>query len=323
MLRGDIMDTSKLLEYLSIIIDLEKNKYTQEETIKNINNSISSYQSEFNNNLSLNEKSDNIRQNISNFENIKVDESGKGIMYFMIYYVGCIGAGLGVIAYNIAHSMGIAIILGIIGAVIGGSIPVLVWKNIMKNRRERTIIQMQRGMRADNELKQNRQLRNNEISLAVPKLEAEKKSMQETYQLTCQTLKKCYAVNIIPEKYRNIVPVCMFYDYIFNGRTYSLKRNPNAFDEGAINMYEDEIFRNIIKDKLDIIINKLDDLREGQKVLCRVIEEGNRQTHKLLNDINSNVTRVNDNLQTIQYQNEQRNRCLEYMSYVTYQRYMS
>ena len=323
MHRGDIMDTSKLLEYLSIIIDLEKNKYTQEKTIKNINNSISSYQSEFNNNLSLNEKSDNIRQNISNFESIKVDESGKGIMYFMIYYVGCIGAGLGVIAYNIANSMGIAIILGIIGAVIGGSIPVLVWKNIMKNRRERTIIQVQRGMRADNELKQNRQLRNNEISLVVPKLEAEKKSMQETYQLTCQTLKKCYEINIIPVKYRNIVPVCMFYDYILNGRTYSLKRNPNAFDEGAINMYEDEIFRNIIKDKLDIIINKLDDLREGQKVLCRVIEEGNRQTHKLLNDINSNVTRVNDNLQTIQYQNEQRNRCLEYMSYVTYQRYMS
>lgn len=317
------MDTSKLLEYLSIIIDLEKNKYTQEKTIKNINNSISSYQSEFNNNLSLNEKSDNIRQNISNFENIKVDESGKGIMYFMIYYVGCIGAGLGVIAYNIAHSMGIAIILGIIGAVIGGSIPVLVWKSIMKNRRERTIIQMQRGMRADNELKQNRQLRNSEISLAVPKLEAEKESMQETYQLTCQTLKKCYEINIIPVKYRNIVPVCMFYDYILNGRTYSLKRNPNAFDEGAINMYEDEIFRNVIKDKLDIIINKLDDLREGQKVLCRVIEEGNRQTHKLLNDINSNVTKVNDNLQTIQYQNEQRNRCLEYMSYVTYQRYMS
>lgn len=317
------MDTSKLLEYLSIIIDLEKNKYTQEETIKRINNNISSYQSEFNNNLNLNEKSDNVRQNINNFENIKVDESGKGIMYFMIYYVGCIGAGLGVIAYNIAHSMGIAIILGIIGAVIGGSIPVLVWKNIMKNRRERTIIQMQRGMRADNELRQNRQLRNNEISLAVPKLEAEKKSMQETYQLTCQTLKKCYEINIIPVKYRNIVPVCMFYDYILNGRTYSLKRNPNAFDEGAINMYEDEIFRNIIKDKLDIIINKLDDLREGQRVLCRVIEEGNRQTHKLLNDINSNVTRVNDNLQTIQYQNEQRNRCLEYMSYVTYQRYMS
>lgn len=317
------MDTSKLLEYLSIIIDLEKNKYTQEETIKRLNNNISLYQTEFNNNLSLNEKSDTVRQNISNFKNIKVDESGKRLMYFMIYYVGCICAGLGVIAYIVSHSMSIAIILGIIGAVIGGSIPVLVWKNIMRNRRKRAVIQMQRGIRTDNELKQKRQLRNNEISLAVPKLEAEKKSMQETYQLTCQTLKKCYAENIIPEKYRNIVPVCMFYDYILNGRTYSLKRNPNAFDEGAINMYEDELFRNIIKDKLDIIINKLDDLREGQKVLCRVIEEGNRQTHKLLNDINSNVIRVNNNLQTIQYQNEQRNRCLEYMSYVTYQRYMS
>ena len=311
------MDTSKLLEYLSIIIDLEKNKYTQEETIKEINNNISSYQTEFNNNLCLNKTSDNVGQNI------KVDESGKGIMHFMTYYIGCIGAGLGIIAYNIVYSIGIAIIFGIIGAIIGGSIPVLVWKNIMQNRRERTIIQMQRGIRADNELKRNRLLRNNEISLTVPKLEAEKNSMKETYQLTCQTLKKCYEINIIPVKYRNIVPVCMFYDYISNGRTYSLKRNPNTFDEGAINIYEYEISINIIKDKLDIIINKLDDLREGQKVLCRIIEEGNRQTHKLLNDINSNITKVNDNLQIIQYQNEQRNRCLEYMSYVTYQRYMS
>ena len=42
------MDTSKLLEYLSIIIDLEKNKYTQERAIKQLNGNISSYTSEYN-----------------------------------------------------------------------------------------------------------------------------------------------------------------------------------------------------------------------------------------------------------------------------------
>ena len=299
------MDSSKLLEYLSIVIDLEKNKYSQEEVIKRLNSDISSYQNEFQSNLVLNEIVDDVSKNTKDFNNIKVDESGKGLMYFLMCYVGCIGVGLGLIAYNLSHSISNAMVFGIIGVFVCGSIPVLIWKNIVKNRRERSVIQMQRRMRADNDLKQNRQLRNDEISLIVPKLEAEKKSMQETYKVTCQALEKCYELDIVPIKYRGIVPICMFYDYIFNGRTYSLKRNPNAFDEGAINMYEDELF------KREIV------------VLYNAIQEGNRQTHKLLNEINGNVTKVNNNLQTIQYQNEQRNKCLEYMSYVTYQRYMS
>jgi hypothetical protein len=185
------------------------------------------------------------------------------------------------------------------------------------------LIQMRRGARVEDEISQSRNVRNNEISVILPKLEAEKNSMQETYRMTCQTLNKCYDTDIIPVEYRSIIPVCMFYDYISNGRTYSLKRNQNAFDEGAINMYEDECFRRAIIDKLDIVIERLDELKQGQKVLYNAIQDGNIQTKRLLSEINTNVSNVNGNLQTIQYQNEQRNRCLKYMSYVTYQRYMS
>lgn len=315
------METSKLLEYLLIIIDLEKSKYTQEQTIKRLNSNLSSYKTEYDTNIALNKNITADTNETNNIRNIEVDQSGKGLMYSMIYYLGCIGTGLGVAGYHFTQSISVSILLGVIGALIGGSIPVLVWKKILRNRKERAVIQAHRGRRADIELKESRELRNKEIAVIIPKLDAENKTLKETYQLTCKTLQQCYDVDIIPAKYRNIVPICMFYDYISNGRTYSLKRNPSAFDEGAINMYEDELFKREIVNKLDIIINNLEELKQGQKVLYNAIQEGNRQTHKLLNDINSNVTKVNNNLETIKYQNEQRNRCVEYLSWVAYQKF--
>lgn len=314
------MDTSKLLEYLSIIIDLEKNKYTQERAIKQLNGNISSYTSEYNDNKRINEQVSATR---INYDNIPVSEKGKGIMYFMVYYVGALGASLGALAKFITNSIGISVLVGAVGAVIGGSIPILVWKNIMKNRKQHAMIQMGRGMRADEELAKSRQQRNNEIAVIVPRLKAETKNLRDTYKLTCETLQKCYAVDIIPAKYRSMVPVCMFYDYILNRRTYSLERNPQTADVGAINMYEDECYRQLIISKFDQLLDKLNEISQNQKVLYNAVQEGNRQTHKLLNDINSNVTNVNNNLKTIQYQNECSNKCLQYMSYVTYQRYMS
>lgn len=309
------METAELLKYLSIIVELEKSKYTQEETIKRLNGNISSYKREYETNTALNKKVD-AAASVDNTQNIVVDTSGKGIMHFMVYYVGCLGAALGVAVYQLTKIWVLAILFGIVGAVIGGSIPVAVWKNILKKRRERAVIQINRGNRADIELKQNRELRNKEITAILPKLTAENKTMQETYNLTCLALKQCYDVGIIPVKYRSFVPVCMFYDYILNKRTYSLERNPDKFDEGAINMYENERKQDIIIDKLNIMINNLEAIRNNQAMMYNAIQEGNRKTHTLLNKINSNVTKVNNNLTTIQYQNEERNRCVQYMSYV-------
>lgn len=309
------METSELLKYLSIIIDLEKSKFIQEQTIKKLNGNISSYKNEYDTNIALNENVEKLPLN-NNINNVSVDTSGKGLMYFMVYYVGCLGAGLGVAVYNLTKTMPVSIIVGLIGAVIGGFIPVAVWKNILKKRKERAVIQINRGNRADIELKESRELRNKEIAVIIPKLAAENKALQETYQQTSLSLKQCYDVDIIPVKYRSFVPVCMFYDYILNKRTYSLERNPERFDEGAINMYEKELRNQEINDKLNIMINNLEAIRSNQKMVYDAIQEGNRQTHTLLNKINNNVTKVNDNLSTIQYQNEQRNRCTEYLAYV-------
>lgn len=313
------METSKLLEYLAIIIDLEKNKLTQEETLIAINSNMSSYRTEYGDNVKLNDainKSNNIKK-------IEVDKSGKGFFYFMTSCMSCMGINVCISTYNATHSLKLALPLGVIGSLVFGGIPIIIWNIILQKRRECVTNQVHQGMKAEKELMQSREVRNKKISIALSKLTLESKAMQETYMLTCQALKKCYDINIIPIKYRGIVPVCMFYDYILNGRTYSLQKNLSAFDEGAINMYEKELIYQRIEGKLDVIINNLESLKQGQKVLYNAIQDGNQKTHQMLNDINSSIFKVNGSLQTIQYQNEQRNKCLEYMSYVTYQRYMS
>ncbi len=309
------MDTSELLNYLSIVIELERDKYVQNAAIVQIDKSISAYVNEFNTNTSLNQKAEAARANI-NYNNIKPDEKGKGFMYFMVYYVGFFGAATGIPVYFFSDSILPALIVGAVGAFAGGCIPVAVWKHILKKRKERAMIQINRGLRAEDSLVTQRSARNINIASAVPKLRAERKTMKDTYDLTCQALQKCYAVDIIPKGYRSMVPVCMFYDYISNGRTYSIRRDPARADEGAINMYKQECFQNLIIAKFDQILNQLDEIKSNQVELYNTVREGNRITHDLLRDINSNISKVNSNMTTIKYQNDCRNACLERMSYV-------
>ncbi len=136
-----------------------------------------------------------------------------------------------------------------------------------------------------------------------------------------------YEKDIIPTKYRSFIPVSMFYDYILNKRTYSLERNESTSDIGAINIYEDERLKRLAITEMQKINQNLEAIREGQKILYQEMKSANEQTHRLLNDINANITdfknNVKEDLSVIKYQNEQINKCTQYMSYVTYQNYMS
>lgn len=208
------MERETLLKYLLIIIDLEKSKYTQKQTINSLNRKVASYEGEYNSNSMLNKEVDEQAGWMPTVETVPEDKTGKGLMYFMVYYVGFLGASLGFAVYYILGN----VLISVIVALVGGSIPVVVWKNILRKRKQRTIIQMSRAKRTDMELKEIRERRNDELVALIPKLNAEVEVMKATYQNTCQALRKCYDVGIIPEKYQDIVPVSMFYDYILDRR---------------------------------------------------------------------------------------------------------
>lgn len=89
---------------------MEKNKFTQEETIKAINSNISSYKSEYGDNIALNKAADKNIYAANNIKDLEVDKSGKGFMYFMTCCMSCMGVNVCVSTYDLTHSLSMALI---------------------------------------------------------------------------------------------------------------------------------------------------------------------------------------------------------------------
>lgn len=104
-----------------------------------------------------------------------------------------------------------------------------------------------------------------------------------------------YSKNIIYSKYWNIVAICSFYEYFKSGRCDSLTGH-----EGAYNIYENEIRLNIINDKLDSIIYKLDNIQNNQFSLYNAIKESNYKINQICNNTNRIVEQL-DNIETNTY----------------------
>lgn len=115
--------------------------------------------------------------------------------------------------------------------------------------------------------------------------------------------------------YQGIVPISVIYGYFDTGRCTSLRGR-----DGAYNLYEDEKFKRGVSEKLDTIIDKLDDLGSGMEYAkntlyeCRYkldeLKEQGNDTIKKITTMNSNVKRefsgISDKLSNIDY-NEKNN----------------
>lgn len=119
--------------------------------------------------------------------------------------------------------------------------------------------------------------------------------IKSLYASTSSILRDFYNLNIIFPKYRSLVPISMFYEYLSSGRCSRLDG-----PDGGYNIYEQELRMNLILNKLDDIIDRLDEIQENQYVLSNMIRDSNRTTQKIcdtivdcsnqLQDINSNTT---------------------------------
>jgi hypothetical protein len=324
------METQKLLKYLETVVELERNKYVQINTINSINNKIKSYENQINNNnrLMLNEYDERKRSTLT-AENVKVDKSGKWLAAFGIYYCAFMGAVVfGFLARIAVKGAVIPIVAaGAVGAVAGGVIPWRKWRAVLKKRRLAEIKKFKALQIQDDVAVINRDAQTKDLQAALPKLQKSCEAMKKAYSVTDRTLNSYYNMNIIPVKYRSMLPVCMFYDYILNKRTYSLERNPVTSDIGAINMYEEEVYKKVIIGKLNEAIRQMKMIRNNQEVFYEQMIRAQNKTHQLLTGINDNITGlrkdVAEGLDAIKYQNEQILKCEKYMSYVTYQNYMS
>lgn len=116
---------------------------------------------------------------------------------------------------------------------------------------------------------------------------------------TEQILNKYYGLNIIYAKYQGLIPIASFYEYFKSGRCETLTGH-----EGAYNIYESELRMNVIISKLDIVINRLDEIRNSQYMLYDAINSSNNIAGRMLNTVNNladNMVEVVNNQQVIAY----------------------
>lgn len=123
----------------------------------------------------------------------------------------------------------------------------------------------------------------------LPQIQEAKKILKKSFDECQLSLQKLYSLNIIDRKYRDIVPCAMFLEYLSTGRTHSLEATPG--DPGAYNLYEDELYKRII-------VSKLDQVLESQRILCQEVRNINYSVQQLYGSIEymqQSVNRIEKN----------------------------
>lgn len=111
-------------------------------------------------------------------------------------------------------------------------------------------------------------------------LQEELDELADQYNKTLEIVDKLYDLDIIYEKYQELIPVSSFYEYIASGRCNSL-----TGPSGAYNLYENEARMNVIITKLDEINTKLDIIAQNQQVLADEMRKANNLSFQINNKI--------------------------------------
>lgn len=158
-----------------------------------------------------------------------------------------------------------------------------------------------RQIAMSNKKKKNRLLNRNNL------INGEIKTIYANALTTKKILDKAYGLDVIHPKYRyNLSYICAIFEYLDTGRCYTLEGH-----EGAYNLLEKDIKYNIINDKLDVIITKLDQIQENQSELYNVMMEINHNIdglHKSIEassqNIVNNMSGIKERIDAIEYNQE-------------------
>lgn len=121
------------------------------------------------------------------------------------------------------------------------------------------------------------------IQSRIDELETQKKTISET-------LSKLYALGIIYPKYQTLIPTVMFCEYIEAGRCTQLEG-----PDGAYSIYENEIRQNIIISKLKDVIDRLEQIKDNQRMLYDAIKCGNQKVQQLCSVTYENAKHLQNN----------------------------
>ena len=123
-------------------------------------------------------------------------------------------------------------------------------------------------------------------------LQNEYNKLSRKLEETQDTLLQMYSLDVIFPKYRNIIAVSSFYEYLLSGRCDKLEGA-----EGAYNIFESEL-------RMNLIINKIDDVIKHQYMLYSAIQENNKQVNQLSGELTmlvNNSCQIEENTRMTEY----------------------
>lgn len=141
-----------------------------------------------------------------------------------------------------------------------------------------------------------------------------KEKLIEIRDETKRILEKFYDKNIIYPKYRDIVAVSSFYDYLSSGVCDSLEGH-----EGCYNKFDLEVRLDTVISKLDDVLDNLDQIKKNQHTLYLEMVECNERLSGLSQSLRELSTNVTGSVEEIKMQTakaistqQQTNAVLEY-----------
>lgn len=114
-----------------------------------------------------------------------------------------------------------------------------------------------------------------------------------------------YAYDVIFGKYRNVIALSSFYEYLMSGRCTALEGA-----DGAYNIYEIEIRADRVIDRLDAVISSLEDIKQNQYMMYQEMCNINTSLQRL----NNTMTKALTSIQGIEAQTKQMSGYLEHIS---------
>lgn len=108
---------------------------------------------------------------------------------------------------------------------------------------------------------------------------------------------RLYAYKIVFDKYRDVVALFTFYEYLMAGRCTTLEGH-----EGAYNIYESEVRSNMIIGQLTQVIEKLESISERQFIIYSEIKKVNSSLEQLNSTMNKalvSIQKLEENVEQI------------------------
>lgn len=317
------MEKKQLLEYINKVFELEAAIYTQNEIIKKIDNEL----------YELNHVQYREKESYYSYEEKREVDSSMGFDIVCAMIIGIIasipmGIPFGFLIYLFTDANH-PFILGDIATFI---VMAVVWlprkiseENWKKEQNDKIRYENMKNRKMVEEANEKVKRHNNGVVNYNENLHKEviakngiyipyKEKLIEIRDETKRILEKFYDKSIIYPKYRDIVAVSSFYDYLSSGVCDSLEGH-----EGCYNKFDLEVRLDTVISKLDDVLDNLDQIKKNQHTLYLEMVECNERLSGLSQSLRELSTNVTGSVEEIKMQTakaistqQQTNAVLEY-----------